>query len=254
MNNQASKLYFRIEYLSAIDSTNLEAVRRAERGEAPGLVLVADFQSAGRGRLGRTWEAKPGSSLLASVLISPDVELDYLGLIPLISGASLAESVAEVSGFKPGLIWPNDIFGRRGKIGGILVESRFENEQLKFLVIGSGVNLSQTKEDFPEEIRERASSVFLESGRVISRDELLRVYLGHLWDALEKLEAKKFSELVENYSEWDIIRGKEIRLMMVEKEIVGIVSGIDERGRLKVKSEGKEMIFFAGEINMLRGV
>jgi BirA family biotin operon repressor/biotin-[acetyl-CoA-carboxylase] ligase len=125
---------------------------------------------------------------------------------------------------------------------------------LKFLVIGSGVNLSQTKEDFPEEIRERASSVFLESGRVISRDELLRVYLGHLWDALEKLEAKKFSELVENYSEWDIIRGKEIRLMMVEKEIVGIVSGIDERGRLKVKSEGKEMIFFAGEINMLRGV
>ena len=157
-------LGFRLEYLREIDSTNQEAMRRAANGEPSGLVLLADHQTQGRGRLGRTWQAEPLSSLLASVLVKPEIAPASLGLVPIVSGLALAQAIEAAAHFQPGLVWPNDLFGAQGKIAGILVESIFEKSDLKFIVIGSGVNLAQKKADFPAEIRARASSLYEETG------------------------------------------------------------------------------------------
>lgn len=254
MKKILEKSGWRIEFLEEIDSTNQEAIRRAEQGEASGLVLVADFQTRGRGRLGRTWSAKPKNSLLASVLLRPAIASEHLGLIPILSGVALALSIEEIAGFKPGLIWPNDLFGKKGKMAGILVESALEKGQLKFVVIGAGVNLAQTKEDFPLEIRPRASSISEESGKIVSRDRILFVYLDHLGFWLKSLEKGEFSRIVEKYSEFDIIKGSQVRVLTGGDEMTGIASGIDLQGRLKLQSRGKKLSFSAGEITRIRGI
>lgn len=243
---------FSLEYLEQIDSTNLELIRRSKAGAKPGLVLVADFQTQGRGRLGRSWEAKPKSSLLVSVLVKPEVEPEALGLVPIVSGVALAMAIEEVSGFKPGLVWPNDLFGKKGKMAGVLVESVFEQEELKAVVIGAGVNLWQKKEDFPPELQNRASSIFLETGKMLSRDQLLFPYLEQLDFWMKRLEQEEFLRIVEKYSEFDIIKGKEVRVMRNGGEIFGIGLGIDKKGRLKLWSGEKELCFSVGEIVMVR--
>ena len=246
-------LPFRIEFLPEIDSTNQELIRRAEQGERSGLALVADFQSKGRGRLGRSWEAGANSSLLVSVLLQLELAPERLGLVPILTGVAMAEAIREISGFQPGLVWPNDLHGAKGKVAGILVESVFQESELKALVIGVGVNLSQGRDDFDPEIRDRASSIYLESGKKILRENLLVKYLDRLGFWLDALGKNRVPEMVDKYSEFDIISGKEIRVRGEKGQISGMALGIDQTGRLRVRSLGKELIFSAGEVIMVRG-
>jgi len=247
-------LGYQIECFSEIDSTNLEAIRRAKsKGiDNKGLVLVADWQAQGRGRWGRSWQAEPKSSLLASVLVKPELDLKYLGLAPLSAGLAMAEALQGLSGFEPGLVWPNDLYGKKGKIAGILVESVLEGGELKFLVIGSGVNLLQKKTDFPEEFRAKASSLVEEGAKKINREELLYQYLFRLDFWKEQLKAQNYQSLIEHYSRYDIIKEKEIKVFRDNLQITGTAMGIDPEGRLRVKIKGKELLFNAGEVRMIR--
>ena len=247
-------LGYQIDFFSEIDSTNLELIRRAKNwlGDNKGLVISADWQTQGRGRWGRSWQAKPGSSLLVSVLVKPELDLKYLGLVPISAGIAMVEAIKGVSGFEPGLVWPNDLYGNKGKIAGILVESVFEAGRLKFLVIGSGVNLVQKKADFPEDFRAKASSLLEEGVERISREELLYQYIFRLDFWRSQLKAQNYKALIEHYSRYDIIRGKEIKVFKDNLQIIGSAMGIDPEGRLRVKVEGKEVLFSAGEVRMIR--
>ena len=243
---------WRREYLSEIDSTNLELLRRASQGELPGLVLVADHQTAGRGRLGRTWQAPAKSSLLVSVLLKPGIAQADLGLVPIASGLALAQALENSAPFKPGLVWPNDVFGARGKIAGILVESVFEQAELQCLVIGAGVNLLQKKGDFSPEIRRRASSLWEETGKKVGREELLENYLEKLGYWLGVVERGGAEAVVEKYGGYDIIAGSEVRLLQEGREIFAVARGIDAKGRLRAEVSGSEKSFGAGEIIQIR--
>jgi BirA family transcriptional regulator, biotin operon repressor / biotin---[acetyl-CoA-carboxylase] ligase len=154
-----------------IDSTNAEALRLASAGEPHGLVVVADAQSAGRGRLGRSWRSEPGASLLASWLIRPALEPERLPLLSLIAGVAAARAASAAAGVEVRLKWPNDLMLGGRKLGGILSESDGKGA----VVVGLGLNVRQ--ESFPDEIRETATSLAAAGGRTPARAWLLAATL-----------------------------------------------------------------------------
>lgn len=167
--------FFRIERHASIGSTNDEALRRAEEGAAEGLVVTADTQTAGRGRQGRTWSDAPGKSLLFSVLLAPAIPLPSFPLLALALAASVAGAGRAVAGAPLEVKWPNDVTHLGRKLCGILAESRSAaGSRAPLLVIGAGVNVNQAPEDFPAEVRGRATSLRMAAGgRAVDREPLL---------------------------------------------------------------------------------
>jgi BirA family transcriptional regulator, biotin operon repressor / biotin---[acetyl-CoA-carboxylase] ligase len=161
----------RVACISEVDSTNAEALRLAAGGEPDGFVVVADAQSAGRGRLGRSWWAEPGTALLASWLIRPTLAPERLPLLSLVAGIAAARAASAAAGVDTRLKWPNDLLLGGRKLGGILAETDGRGA----VVVGLGLNVRQ--EVFPDEIRDNATSLAAGGGRTPPRAWLLAATL-----------------------------------------------------------------------------
>lgn len=161
----------RVVCLPQIDSTNAEALRLAAAGELAGCVVVADAQTSGRGRLGRSWWAEPGGSLLASWLVRPSLPVERWPLLTLVAGVAAARALIASTGIDVRLKWPNDLLAGGRKLGGLLAEA----DGLGALVVGLGVNVRQT--DFPEDIVQTATSVVAAGGRLAERAWVLAATL-----------------------------------------------------------------------------
>ena len=168
---------WRVEWFSTLDSTNRHALDAARDGAPAGLVVVADEQTAGRGRLGRTWEARPGSSLLVSVLLRDPGDP---ARAVMAAGVALAAAVEDVAGIEVGLKWPNDLVVDDRKLAGLLAEAEGDA-----LVVGAGCNVNW--ESFPEELRATATACNLEAGRPVDHDALLDAFLDRFAAALGRM-------------------------------------------------------------------
>ena len=140
--------------------------------ETEGAIAVAEEQTGGRGRLGRTWEAPAGTSVLVSILLLPDVEAPRLPELSLVAGGAVAEAIAEVTGLEPAIKFPNDVLVGGRKVAGILAESSEGR-----VVLGIGVNANQTLEQLPEDVQTQPTSLSLELGEPVSRVRLLAAIL-----------------------------------------------------------------------------
>ena len=239
-----------VTHLRTTDSTNQVALEAALRGARAG-VWVADEQTAGRGRGGHRWHSAAGDGLYVSALVTPRVPLREAPWIALATGLAVQAAVAEVAGTTLDLRWPNDLmFGTR-KAGGILVESVSEARPgceagLRYAVVGIGVNVGQT--EFPEDLRELATSLYLESGRRHTREELLGAMLRRLEAELCTLD-EGTPGLLERFaaaSSW--VSGKHVK---VEEQggYTGWTCGLDARGFLKVKdAEGNVRTVLSGGV------
>jgi len=152
-------------FFPVIGSTNSELARMAEAGALEWSVVAAGHQSAGKGRLGRSWISSPGSSLIVSFLLRPQVDPPETALVTLAVGAAAALAVQSACGVEARCKWPNDLEVKGRKLGGILVEAKVLEGRLTYAVVGVGLNLMQRREDFPPELRESATSVVIEGGR-----------------------------------------------------------------------------------------
>jgi BirA family transcriptional regulator, biotin operon repressor / biotin---[acetyl-CoA-carboxylase] ligase len=153
-----------------------ESTQRLLADDAPeGAVAAADAQTAGRGRLGRDWVAPPGSSVLASIVLHPDVPTAKLAELSLVAGRACAQALADVAGVLPEVKWPNDVLIGGRKVAGILAEAREGR-----VVLGVGINVLQTAGELPQRTQHPATSLLLETGRSIPRAELLAALLDHL--------------------------------------------------------------------------
>ena len=153
-----------------------ESTQRLLGDDAPvGAVAATDEQTAGRGRLGREWVAHPGSSVLASVVLHPDVPTEHLAELSLVAGRACAQALAEVTDVVPTVKWPNDVLIDSRKVAGILAEAREGR-----VVLGIGINVHQTADQLPELAKHPATSLLLETGRRIERAGLLASLLDHL--------------------------------------------------------------------------
>lgn len=178
MSGPASYLGVPVEFRQSVASTNDEVLRRAIEGAPEGLVIAAEEQTAGRGRLGRVWWDRPGRSLLFSVLLRPMIPLARFPLLGMAMACAMAEAGSAVAGEPLAVKWPNDVLHGGRKLCGILAESR-PGVAGHVLVIGTGINVNQEAGDFPVELREWATSLRVAAGggRELDREDLLLAVL-----------------------------------------------------------------------------
>lgn len=241
-----------ILFLAETDSTNLRARDYALGGAKEGLVVLADFQSQGKGRMGRIWKSPPGVNLYLSVVLRPPIPLARAPQLTLLAGVSGAKALTKVSGLRVGLKWPNDLLLDGKKVAGILAEMTAEGPQVQFLILGIGVNVNWKKEDIPLELRETATSLRAATGREFSRTEVGRQILEELEREYVLFLKEGFSpRLREDWNRLSVINQKWVTVAGVDKSWEGEVLGLDTDGALLVRDrEGKSRRLIAGEVSL----
>jgi BirA family transcriptional regulator, biotin operon repressor / biotin---[acetyl-CoA-carboxylase] ligase len=240
----------KVRFFPSIHSTNTYAMAEGEAGAADGMVYVADEQTAGRGRGAHGWESPPGSGLYVSVLLRPQLTPADALWLSLAAGLAVHDAVEQLTSLKADLRWPNDLlFGRR-KFCGILSELNAEVTRIRHMVIGIGINVHQ--QEFPPELREAATSLFIETGRDWPRQELLLALLQSLdREVTELTAAGKLAQAtasilarLEQSSSW--VRGKRVYVEGLDGH-AGVTEGLDTRGFLQIRTaEGLRTVFSGG--------
>jgi BirA family biotin operon repressor/biotin-[acetyl-CoA-carboxylase] ligase len=230
---------WRVEWFATLDSTNRRALDAARAGAAGDLVVVADEQTAGRGRLGRTWEAPPGSSLLVSVLLTPAGDA---ARAVMAAGVALAAAVEDVAELDAALKWPNDLVVHDRKLAGLLAETEGDA-----LVVGAGCNVDW--EGFPDDLAATATACNLEAGRPVDRDALLDAFLDRFADALAAGDA-----VVADHRARLATLGRTVRVEPVRgDDLVGTAVGVTDDGALVVRDDdGIDHTIVAADVHHLR--
>ncbi len=232
---------FEVRWFDSLDSTNRYLLDEARRGAAAGLVVVADHQTAGRGRRGRNWIAPPGASLLVSVLLRPRVAPDRVQVFTMAAGVALAEAVEQVAGFVPALKWPNDLLARERKLAGLLAEADDDA-----LVVGAGLNVQWDR--FPDELADLATACNLEAGRPVDRGAVLDAYLAQLDAHLDSLD-----EVPAEYQRRLATLGRKVRIEQTDAVLVGVACGAGDTGELLVRTDdGRVVAVHSGDVVHLR--
>lgn len=240
-------------YLESTDSTNRVAFELAERGAPHGAVVVAEGQTAGRGRLGRSFFSPPYRNLYTSVVLRPEVELAKAPTLILAAAVAVAESVGASVGdlAATSIKWPNDVQLAGRKTAGILMELHAEAARVGFLVLGIGVNLNVQREEFPEELRELATSLGIYARRRIDRVAFARLLYGTLEDVMDRFASAGFESLRPRFEARFHMRGRRVEVSepASRSKLSGVALGIDQDGALRVRTaEGRETRVVAGDV------
>lgn len=232
------------------DSTNIQADRMAESGAPEGTLLAADVQNGGRGRRGRGWVMPKGTGLAMSFILRPSFAPDIASMLTLLAAMSARRAVEDLTGIRAMIKWPNDIVLNRKKVCGILTEMKLEEAEIRHIVVGLGFNTGQ--ESFPEELADKATSLYLETGEHISRAELGCRVIRYFAEYYQQFcEEKDLSFMKEEYESCLINLGQEIRVITPSGEWIGIARGIDESGELLAEDrEGHLQRIASGEVSV----
>ncbi len=233
-----------ISYYPFTESTNDDLWELLEQGLAEqGHVVVTDDQRYGRGRKGRRWYSSPHKSLLFSLLLLPEIRLTQLGLISLAAGLAVMDGL-QAAGVPAGLKWPNDVMVSGHKVGGILIESRHADEG-PIIVIGIGVNVNETREDFPAELRPDVTSVLIETGEAVERE----LVLARILERLEEILSGDLAAVPQLWMERCGHMGCKVTFIHQGEQLVGEFIGVDEDGHGLAERNGQTYVVTAGELD-----
>jgi BirA family biotin operon repressor/biotin-[acetyl-CoA-carboxylase] ligase len=225
-------------HLDTCGSTNDVVAAEARAGAAEGLVVTADAQTDGRGRMGRTWHAPAGSNLTFSLLLRPQRAAVEIPPITLLAGGALAAAVRAL-GFEARLKWPNDLLlgepGAGRKLAGILTEATTEGDRIGHVVVGIGLNVNAT--DFPPELAAKATSLYRAGGVALSRADVLARVLGAFEDAYDAFKARGAAAATELW-EAHADRGTRCRARVEGVDVEGVTAGVDATGALLLRDDG----------------
>lgn len=242
-----------IEYLQIVDSTNDYAKKKAMDGGVHGLLVTAEEQTGGKGRRGRSWVTPRGTALAMSMVLRPNIAPEKASMLTLVAGLAVTEAIREVTGLNALLKWPNDVVVNGKKTTGILTEMTMKGGSIDFVILGIGINVNVP--EFPEEIKDIATSLHLECGQECSRVELMAACL----KAFEKyydifVQTQDMSGLKAAYEKVLVNQNQQVRVLEPGNEYMGIARGIDELGQLLVEKEDGLMVkVYAGEVSV-RGI
>ncbi len=241
-----------ILFLPEVDSTNRRAREQCLRGAKEGAVVLAESQSAGKGRLGRQWQSPAGANLYASIILRPSISAAIAPQIPLLAGVAGANALARATGLDARLKWPNDIFVHGKKVAGILSEMEAEGLRTRFIILGVGVNVNWRKEDIPPDLRETATSLRAEAGREFLRAEVAAEFFEELEREYGLFLKEGFSSrLREEWNRLSWVNQKWATITVMEKKFEGQVLGLDTDGALLLRdAEGRTQRFIAGGVSL----
>lgn len=237
-----------VHFARETDSTNLWIKRLAKEGAPEGTLALAEFQSAGRGRLGRSWEVPEGTSVMMSILLRPKFEPQYAPTLTLVMGMAVAKAVKSL-GFDVSIKWPNDVVVSHKKICGILTEMGVHDGKIDYAVIGVGINVNI--KEFPEEMADKATSLYLESGKEFDRSQIPGLVMEAFEEYYEKFAATcDLSGLKEEYESILANYNQPVRVLAKEP-YEGVARGITDGGELLVeKTDGTIATVSAGEVSV----
>jgi BirA family transcriptional regulator, biotin operon repressor / biotin---[acetyl-CoA-carboxylase] ligase len=223
----------RIYHFFKVDSTNTVAMHLGEEGEPHGAVILAEEQSAGRGRAGRKWISEKSSGISCSLLLRPAIPTSHAPLLTLVAGLAARDAAAEDLANAPDIRWPNDLLVRGKKFAGILTEMRAEPDRMHYAVVGIGMNVNQTK--MPAEISDIATSLRIETGKVHSRLELLVRLLRHFDRYYNQFLAEGSAPIIRRFAQVSsYAQGKRVRITTATEGYTGSTAGLEPSGVLRV--------------------
>jgi BirA family biotin operon repressor/biotin-[acetyl-CoA-carboxylase] ligase len=230
-----------IEFHPSIDSTNLQAKRITGTDGKGSTLIVADTQTAGRGRMGRSWESPEGKGLYFSLLLRPRLKPNEATLITLAAGLSLGMTLKEMGAESILIKWPNDILLKEKKIGGILCEMKSMGSEVQYVVVGIGINLSQQPEDFSRDVSARAGSLELLTGRKWDKERILENFLHAFLPEIKNLEKGGSADLIARWEQASDLLGRKIHVLSRREPLEGIAMGLNPQGHLRLKLEDGTM-------------
>ena len=219
-------------------STNDIAKQLARDGAPDGTVILADEQHRGRGRQGRSFSSPAGVGIYMSLLLRPRVPVSRLPQLTLVAGVAVAEAIEEVGSVPVDLKWPNDIMIRRKKAGGILTESVLQPDRSPVAVVGIGINVNTTLEQFPTALRERVTSLALAAGRFVPRLPTVAAVLGHFEPLYDTFQQSGLAPILPLWLRFGRVAGKRVRCSTEHGVEEGVALGLDEDGALLVRTAG----------------
>lgn len=240
----------RLELFPMLDSTNAYLQAGAREDWPSGAVCLAEQQSAGRGRLGRRWQTPFGASLALSLLWRFHLPPDALSGLSLATGIAAARTVQTLGVAEVGLKWPNDVWWRERKLGGILLESGGGSGEF-YVVAGIGLNIN-----LPPFIGELIDQPWVDLREIlattsISRNSIAATLINELVEIFTRFEQGGFADFIGEWAKFDIIAGRRVRLQMLNSTVTGIARGVDETGALLLESESGEVKpYIGGEISL----
>jgi BirA family biotin operon repressor/biotin-[acetyl-CoA-carboxylase] ligase len=244
-----------VHHFDSIDSTNRHAMELARGGAAEGEVVMAEAQTAGRGRLGRSFFSPAGLSFYGSIILRPTIPPPHAPQITLVAGLAVAEVVEKHGGMRPGLKWPNDVRLGALKVAGILTEMESDADHLLHVVCGPGVNLNVPAEAFPADLGAIATSVLSATGRSVDRAAFAADLFGCFERVYDEFLARGLSRLRARWDEYSILTGQWVTVEGGRDVVEGQVLGIDEEGALRLRALGRrELRVIAGDVTLKRRV
>lgn len=240
-----------VHYEESVESTQKIAHRLAYENAPEGTVIIAEEQVSGRGRMDRKWHSPKYTGVWMSIILRPNIPLPKAPQLTLLAAVAIVQAIEDLTDLLPEIKWPNDILIRGKKVTGILTELEAEADRINSIIIGIGMNVNQTKEDFPSELQEIATSLFLEKGEKVSRSDLIKA----IFINLEKLYLLYLEEgflpiklLWEGYA---ISIGRKITARTLSNSIIGTAQGITDDGVLiMVDEHGKTHHVYSADIEL----
>jgi len=240
-----------LHWYEELGSTNDRAKELAEEGAEHGEVVIAEAQTAGRGRRGRSWVSPPRKNLYFSVVLRPELPPARAPELTLVASVALCDAL-RLAGVEAGIKWPNDLLASGRKIAGVLTELAAEPDRVHWAVLGAGVNVNARREDFPEELRDEATSVLIERGQPAPRALLAAACFTALEDWLDRHAEEGFGPIREAWRARTVTLGREVVAKADGREIAGTAEDIDETGALLVRGPAGLERVLAGDVKLVR--
>jgi BirA family biotin operon repressor/biotin-[acetyl-CoA-carboxylase] ligase len=235
------------------DSTNLQAKILAAQGAAEGTVVVADTQTHGRGRRGRTWFSPSGRNIYASMILRPSMAPSKAPRLTLLAAVAVARTLGRSIGLPARIKWPNDILVKGKKIAGILNEISTEMDVVDYVVAGLGINVNVREDEMPGQIREIATSIRIETGEDVPRTALLCDLLREFEICYARLKTKGFPAIMEQWRDLTDIIGRRVYVDVIGTRHTGTVEMVDDDGVLLLRDDrGNIHRIFSGDVRRVR--
>ncbi len=238
-----------VKYYKSVLSTNNEAKKFASQGAADGTIIVSEEQSTGRGRLSRGWYSPAGKGIWFTIILRPNFLPQEAPKCTLMAAVALAKAVKKF-GLDVGIKWPNDILFEGKKIVGILTEMNAEMDRVNYIIIGMGINVNIARDEFPDEIKDIATSFSIMKGERLPRLEILNELLYELENLYEKAQTDGFMPILDEWKKYSVTLGQEVNVIGINETFAGKAVDIDGDGALLVETTEGTRRVLAGDVSI----